>query len=85
MASCKSCGKLLTNDAIGVYKKMVNRFATEFLCVACLAQKFECETTLIENKIQQFKELGCALFFIGKIRFCALRKMKRNRAEGNAI
>ena len=66
MASCKSCGKLVTNDAIGVYKKMVNRFATEFLCVACLAQKFECETTLIENKIQQFKELGCALFLSEK-------------------
>ena len=62
MAYCKSCGKILTNDAIGIYKKMVNRCATEFLCISCLALKFECEVSLIEKKIQQFKELGCALF-----------------------
>ena len=34
---CRKCGKTLTYDEIGIHKKMINRGATEFFCLACLA------------------------------------------------
>jgi hypothetical protein len=62
MSLCKQCQKNLTNDEIGVYKKLVNRGATEYLCKQCLADFFHCEIRLIDEKIVQFKQMGCALF-----------------------
>ena len=59
---CMKCGKELTNDEIGAYRKMVNRGALEFLCKSCLAAWFDCEEELIDQKIAQFKRMGCSLF-----------------------
>ena len=60
--NCKECNKLLTADEKAVYLKMVNREATSFLCVSCLAKYFDVEEALIYKKIEQFKEVGCMLF-----------------------
>ncbi len=62
MSKCKVCGKELTNDEIGLSKKLINRGATEFSCMNCLADFFSCDTQLLEKKIEQFKRQGCALF-----------------------
>ena len=61
-AVCMQCGKGLTNDEIGIYRKMVNRGALEFMCKSCLAAWYDCEVELIDQKIAQFKRMGCGLF-----------------------
>ncbi len=62
MAECKNCKKQLTNDDIGLTKKLINRGSTEFYCIDCLAGIFKCDRPLLEKKIEQFRKMGCALF-----------------------
>lgn len=62
MSECRKCRKHLTNDEIGIYKKLVCRTAQDFLCKDCLAAHFRCDVRLIDNKIRQFRESGCFLF-----------------------
>ncbi len=62
MSQCKSCEKDLTGNEIGLTKKLINRGSTEFYCINCLAQKFNCDVPLLEKKIEQFKKQGCTLF-----------------------
>ena len=52
MATCKNCGKELENDEIGIYKPMVHRGATEFLCIKCLAEYFKISEDLVREKIE---------------------------------
>jgi len=49
-------------DEIGITKKLINRGATAFYCKLCLANEFHCEVALIDDKITQFREMGCTLF-----------------------
>lgn len=62
MSLCMKCGKPLEADEIAVHKKLVNRGATEFLCIRCLAEHFCCTREMIEERIEHFKKTGCALF-----------------------
>lgn len=62
MSNCKKCGKELSGNDIGLTKKLINRGSTEFLCINCIAEKFDCSKELLEEKIRQFKESGCTLF-----------------------
>lgn len=62
MSNCKKCGKELSGNDIGLTKKLINRGSTEFLCIDCIAGKFDCTKELLEEKIRQFKESGCTLF-----------------------
>ncbi len=62
MAKCKKCGRELENDEIGIYKRMVNRGATEFLCIKCLADYFEISEDFVRSKIEHFRNMGCTLF-----------------------
>ena len=62
MDTCKNCGKELENDEIGIYKRMVNRGATEFLCIKCLAEYFKISEDLVREKIEHFRNMGCTLF-----------------------
>ncbi|MDE6674204.1 MAG: hypothetical protein K2K19_05240 [Acetatifactor sp.] len=59
---CRECGRLLTRDEIGLHKKLFNRAAASFLCISCSAEYFGVTTGLLEEKIRQFKEMGCTLF-----------------------
>lgn len=59
---CKSCNRTLTPDEVAVTKKLINRGATEFLCVDCLARHFEVRPEDIEERIRHFRETGCTLF-----------------------
>lgn len=56
------CGKPLTGDEIGLHKKMIHRGATSFMCLPCLANFFNCEQMLLQEKIKQFRAAGCMLF-----------------------
>lgn len=62
MSNCKKCGKELSGNDIGLTKKLINRGSTEFLCIDCIAEKFDCTKELLEEKIRQFKGSGCTLF-----------------------
>ncbi|HIS68997.1 MAG TPA: hypothetical protein IAA58_06500 [Candidatus Gallacutalibacter stercoravium] len=59
---CFSCGRELSRDEIAVYKRLVNRGARQYLCIRCFAQSFGVSEELIQEKIRQFREMGCTLF-----------------------
>lgn len=60
--ACISCGRTLTRDEIAVTKKLINRGAARFYCVACLAAYFEVKEEDIFERIRYFKQTGCTLF-----------------------
>lgn len=62
MSQCVNCHKELRSNEIGLTKKLINRGATEYFCISCLAEKFDCDIPLLEKKIEQFKKQGCTLF-----------------------
>lgn len=62
MSICIKCGRELCGNDIGLTKKLINRGATDFFCIDCLAEKFDCSRELLEEKIKQFKSSGCTLF-----------------------
>ncbi len=59
---CTGCGSALTKDEIALHKKLVNRGATEFLCIRCLASHFSVDVESLYGKIAQFRLTGCTLF-----------------------
>ena len=62
MSVCKECGRPISADETALYKKLVNRGATEFSCKECLARFFGCTTARLDEKIEQFRRDGCLLF-----------------------
>ena len=61
-AHCIRCGVFLTKDDIGLTRKMINRGATEFFCIPCLADHFQLPENVLRDKIREFKAMGCTLF-----------------------
>ena len=59
---CKTCGREVTRDEVGLTKKLINRGATEFLCMTCLAEKFDMTEAECQTLIDHFREAGCHLF-----------------------
>ena len=59
---CMQCGREVTPDEIGMTKKMVNRGATRFFCMDCLAQYHGIPVENLYVKLEQFREDGCTLF-----------------------
>lgn len=59
---CKECGAELNKDWIALHKRLLDRNAKEFFCIACLADVLSCEVEDLEEKIEEFKEQGCVLF-----------------------
>lgn len=60
---CRVCGKSpLSRDEVGLTKKLIDRQAEDFLCLACLAEALEATEEELLAKIQEFKEQGCTLF-----------------------
>lgn len=62
MSVCVKCGKNLTYNEIGAYRKFVNRGAKDFLCKKCLAKRLGISPERIDQKIEEFKLQGCTLF-----------------------
>ena len=67
MSACMDCGKNLTYNEIGAYKKFVNRGSRSFLCKQCLAQKLDVTIEDIDRKIEQFKQQGLLFYVSGSI------------------
>ena len=61
--SCYSCGKAeLTKDEVGLTKKLIDKKADKFYCIACLAEYFDVTEQELIDKIEEFKDEGCTLF-----------------------
>ncbi len=61
-ARCRVCGAPLSRDEIGLTKKTISRGASEYFCLACLADHFQVSQQQLREKIVQFREMGCLLF-----------------------
>jgi hypothetical protein len=60
---CFACGKdQLTNDEVGINKKMIGRDIKKFYCIDCLAEYFCVTKDDLLAKIEEFKGQGCTLF-----------------------
>ncbi|MBR6741046.1 MAG: hypothetical protein IKM04_08285 [Clostridia bacterium] len=59
---CITCNAVLKSDEIPLYKKMVNRGATEYMCIPCLAKKLRVTEESLYEAIERFREMGCTLF-----------------------
>ena len=59
---CKVCGSNVEKDAIGLYKKIIDKNSKRFLCLNCLANHLDTSVDELEIKIQEFKDEGCKLF-----------------------
>lgn len=60
---CYVCGKTpLTKDEIGLTKKLINKNATSFYCLSCLAEYLEVTEEELLAKVEEFKNEGCTLF-----------------------
>lgn len=63
VSCCKECGAELLADDIAIYRKLVNRGASEFLCIDCLAEKLSTTREEIERLIEYYRSTGkCTLF-----------------------
>ena len=62
MEHCKICGTELERDEIGLTKKLINRGATDFLCISCLSKKFDMTEEECRTLIVHFRDAGCHLF-----------------------
>jgi hypothetical protein len=60
---CAFCVKeKLSKDEIGLNKKLIHRQIERMMCLACMAAYFETTEENLKQKIEWFKEQGCALF-----------------------
>lgn len=60
---CMNCGTPLSGDEIALYKKLVFREASQFLCLDCLAANLDTTRDKLEQIIIYFHTTGiCSLF-----------------------
>lgn len=52
----------MTKDEIGLTKKIIDKKATTFYCLPCLAEYLEVTEEELLAKIEEFKNEGCTLF-----------------------
>ncbi len=62
-ATCCVCaGEITDADVIGLNLKLISRETTRFYCIDCLAALYEVDADYLRDKIEDWKEQGCALF-----------------------
>lgn len=62
MDKCMKCGRGLSNDETGLHKKLFGTTSTEFMCLTCCAEYLSVSEDMLNQKIKQFKDMGCMLF-----------------------
>lgn len=59
---CIRCGRKLSDYDKIAHKKFVNRGADEFMCINCLAKRFDVTPDEIKERLEHFRKQGCTLF-----------------------
>jgi len=60
---CAYCGREnLTRDEIGLNRKIIHRQIERMMCLTCMAAYFETTEEELQEKIEEFRRQGCALF-----------------------
>ncbi|NLY01886.1 MAG: hypothetical protein GXY83_37860 [Rhodopirellula sp.] len=60
---CSFCRtEKLSKDEIALNKKLIHRQIERMMCLTCMAAYFETTEENLKEKIEWFKEEGCALF-----------------------
>lgn len=54
--------RITKNNIVNLNKKLLGRYQTEFFCLQCLCEEFDCTEWEMYEKMQSFKEQGCELF-----------------------
>lgn len=62
METCGKCGAGISADETGLTRKLVNRGATSFLCLDCLAAAFSTTRERLEEMADRFRAAGCTMF-----------------------
>lgn len=63
IVECKMCStKINSKDTIGINKKLLGSDIQSYYCMNCLANYLECTVEDLIEKIEEFKDEGCALF-----------------------
>ena len=62
MEECIVCRRPVTSDEMAMTRKLINRGATQFLCLPCLARRFDAAEEELLERMQAFMDLGCTLF-----------------------
>lgn len=63
IATCFVCRKIVDKDTIALNKKLIGRSIDKFFCIDCLADYLDVSVEDLLNKVQEFREQGCTLFF----------------------
>lgn len=61
-ARCDTCGRPVAPDEIGLSRKLINRATTRYLCLACMAKRYDVPEVELRRKIEEFRAMGCTLF-----------------------
>ncbi|MEE1051499.1 MAG: hypothetical protein UIB39_05315 [Lachnospiraceae bacterium] len=60
---CKRCGNTLESDEIALYRKLIWREATEYLCLECLAGDISSTPERLRDLIHYYRTIQrCCLF-----------------------
>lgn len=59
---CMTCGRPVSRDEMAMTRKLINRGAVQFLCIPCLARRFDASVQELMDRMQDFKDMGCTLF-----------------------
>ncbi|MBQ4316998.1 MAG: hypothetical protein IJC20_02000 [Clostridia bacterium] len=61
--NCVICNSPLTLDDVGATKKLINRgMQDNFLCIPCLAKKYNVTESRLREQIEYWRDSGCLLF-----------------------
>ena len=60
--TCSECRAPVTRDEIAMTRKLINRGATVYFCLPCLARRFDATLAELHERMQAFKDMGCTLF-----------------------
>ena len=67
MERCTACQAPITPDEIAMTRKLINRGATAYLCLPCLARRFDATLPELIERMQAFKDMGCTLFDCNRV------------------
>jgi uncharacterized protein YlaI len=59
---CEKCGAPVSYDESGLNQKLRGKDVTQFLCIDCLAKKYDVPKERLLALIEDYRRTGCVLF-----------------------